>query len=138
MIAGVPLRRRLLLLAAAGLLPIAAMSAIALAALWFQQREQAARTGLEIARALSTAVDAELSRSLSVLQALATAGSLDAGDLRSFQRLARQVRATRPSWQSILVHDAALCCSARPTPSAGGCPRRSSPSRSRARCRRRT
>ena len=56
----VPLRRRLLLLAAVAILPLALMSGIGLFALVHQQRQQAERAGIEITRALSTAVDAEL------------------------------------------------------------------------------
>jgi hypothetical protein len=69
---GVPLRRRLFLLAAAGIVPLLIMSGIGLYALAQQQRIQAERIGLELARALATAVDAELRSSMSVVQALAT------------------------------------------------------------------
>src|SRR2546430_5711827 len=69
---GIPLRRRLLALAAAGIVPIAAMSAIGFYLLLRQQQVQAERVGLELARALATAVDAELRSSTSVLEALAT------------------------------------------------------------------
>jgi signal transduction histidine kinase/ActR/RegA family two-component response regulator len=101
----VPLRRRLLLLAAAAIVPLALASGLALHALVDEQRAQAQRAGLEIARALSTAVDAELQRSLSVLEAISTATVLDAGDLERFHQLARRVVATGPQWLSIVLHD---------------------------------
>jgi len=69
---GAPLRRRLFLLAAAGIVPLLIMSGIGLYALAQQQRIQAERIGLELARALATAVDAELRSSMSVVQSLAT------------------------------------------------------------------
>src|SRR5207249_94462 len=59
-VTSIPLRRRLLLLAVAGILPLAIMAAIGLRALAQQQRTQVERVGLEFARALATAVDAEL------------------------------------------------------------------------------
>ena len=65
----VPLRRRLLYLAAAGILPIALMSGLALLALFEQQRSQAARSGLEIARALSIAIDADIKSYADVIKA---------------------------------------------------------------------
>ena len=69
----VPLRRRLLLLAVAGMLPIALMSGVALVAIFYQQRAQAERAGLEISRALSIAIDAELQRSFSALKVVSNA-----------------------------------------------------------------
>lgn len=69
--ANVPLRRRLLLLAGAGILPLAVMSGFGLYLLSQQQRVQAERVGLEFARAVATAVDAELRSTISVLSAAA-------------------------------------------------------------------
>ena len=66
----VTLRRRLLLLAVAGILPLALMSGAGLLALAHQQREAAGRASLGITRALATAVDAELKRSVAVLETL--------------------------------------------------------------------
>ncbi|MCC7009629.1 MAG: response regulator [Acidobacteria bacterium] len=103
----VPLRRRLFLLTAAAILPLAIMAGLALSALTRSQRQQAQRAGTEIARALATAVDGELMRSVSVLEALGTSPLLEAGELRGFHELARRVAATRSHWQSILLQDAA-------------------------------
>ena len=63
----VPLRRRLFLLAAVAIVPLAAMSGLGLLAMVQQHREQAERAGLDVTRALATAVDAELRRSTAVL-----------------------------------------------------------------------
>ena len=102
----VPLRRRLVLLTAAAIVPLAVVAAIALFALTHEQRRQAEHSGIEITRALSTAVDAELQRSTSVLEAIATATLLDQADLSRYHQLLARVVTTRPNWSSIIVHDA--------------------------------
>lgn len=83
----VPLRRKLLLLALVGILPLATTSGIGLYALVKQQREQAQQSGLEVARALATAVDAALGESVSVLEVLATCAD------RLWPRIRRGARA---------------------------------------------
>ena len=103
----VPLRRRLVLLAAAGMVPLAAMSGIALLALTKQHRDQTERAVLELTRALATAVDAELQRSVSVLEGLSIAPSLDNGDLKRFQSAAQRVAETMPTWFTIILFDRA-------------------------------
>src|SRR5262249_8964904 len=101
----VSLRRRLFVLAAAGIVPIAAMSAIGLYLLLQQQRVQAERVGLELARALATGVDAELRSSISVLEALATTLTLDRDDLRGFRDRAERVLTTQPNWAAVMLAD---------------------------------
>jgi signal transduction histidine kinase/CheY-like chemotaxis protein len=97
----------LFLLAVVGLLPLAALAGIGLFALIQQQRAQSERIGLDVARALATAVDAELRRSLSVLEALATAPQLDVGDIDGFNAIARSVIGVGPQWRAILISDTA-------------------------------
>jgi len=104
---GVPLRRRLFLLAAAGIVPLLVMSGVGLYALAQQQRTQAERIGLELARALATAVDGELRSSMSVLQSLATAVALDRHDLPGFQARARRILETQPNWAAVFLADPA-------------------------------
>ncbi len=99
----VSLRRRLFLLAAAGIVPLAAMSGIGLYALAQQQRTQADRIGLELARALATAVDAELRSSASVVYSLATSLALDREDLPGFQERAQRVLETQPNWAGVFL-----------------------------------
>src|SRR4051812_38639694 len=102
----VPLRRRLLLLAAVAILPLALMSGVALQALLEQQRRQAEQSSLNLARALATGVDTELRLTISALQSLALAepfGNVDHIDLAGAQALARRVLATRPQWQAGLL-----------------------------------
>jgi signal transduction histidine kinase/ActR/RegA family two-component response regulator len=97
----VPLRRRLFLLASAGIVPLAVMAGVALYAEFQQQREQAERATLEIARALATATDAELSRTISVLEALATSPQLDSSDVAAFESRMQRVAAMQPHWRGI-------------------------------------
>ena len=81
------------------------MSGIGLYALAQQQRSQAERIGLELARALATAVDAELRSSMSVLQSLASAIALDHGDLSGFRERAQRVLDTQPNWAGLFLAD---------------------------------
>jgi signal transduction histidine kinase/CheY-like chemotaxis protein len=102
---GEPLRRRLLLLVAAGVLPLAAMAGISLLVLTQQQRQQVEQTGLEVTRALASAVDAELGRSIAVLNGLAIGPALDTGHLARYHESMRRVLETRPDWISITLAD---------------------------------
>ncbi|MFN2645049.1 MAG: ATP-binding protein [Burkholderiales bacterium] len=99
------LRARLLYLAGAAFMPLAIVSGVSLLALMHQQRNQAERAGIELARALSTAVDAELQRSASVLQALGASRFLDGGDLESFYGVARRVLDANPTWFTVILAD---------------------------------
>src|SRR5262245_32609026 len=99
------LRRRLLLVGAAGLLPLAVASGFALLALVDYQRERAAQSGIELTRALSIAVDGELQRTVAALQALAADPRVAAGDVQRQALLERAV-AARPDWTEAILHDA--------------------------------
>jgi len=101
----VPLRRRLFLLVVAGILPIAAMSGVGLYLLIQQQRVQAHRVGLELARALATGVDAELRSSVSVLEVLATSVALDQSDLSGFRTRAERILRVQPQWAAVMLAD---------------------------------
>src|SRR5207249_10449533 len=72
-----------------------------------QQQVQAERVGLELARALATAVDAELRSSTSVLEALATTAALDRNDTSDFRERAQRVLNTQPNWAAVLLADPA-------------------------------
>lgn len=102
---GEPLRRRLFLLAAACIVPLAAMAGIALFALAQQQKTQAERAGIDVTRALATAVDAELRRSVAALEAISIGPSLDAGDLRRFHEVMRRTLEGRPDWVTVTLAD---------------------------------
>ncbi len=103
---GTPLRRRLFALAVAGILPLAVMAGIGLYALERQQSAQAERVGLELARSVGNAVDAELRNSIATLEALATTPTLDAGDPAAFRDRAERVVVARPDWVAVVLADA--------------------------------
>jgi signal transduction histidine kinase len=94
----VPLRRRLFLLVAAALLPLAAMAVFAVLTVLAQQRAQAARAGLEITRAMAIAVDGELQRSIAVLDLLAGSPLLRSADLKAYGALLQTALASRSAW----------------------------------------
>jgi len=100
------LRHRLLLVGAAGILPLAIATGLALLALADDQKQRAAQSGVEIVRALSIAIDGELQRSVSALQALAADPRAQAGDLVHYRELLERAVATRSDWTEIIVHDA--------------------------------
>jgi len=102
---GLTLRRRLLLLVAAAILPLAVTGALALHALFDEQRAQAQRSSLELARALATAVDTELRLTISALQSLSAIEVSNAGpeDLATLYRVAVEVQRARPEWQAVLL-----------------------------------
>jgi signal transduction histidine kinase/CheY-like chemotaxis protein len=99
------LRTRLFVLAAAGMLPLALACAVGLGVLVQQQREQAERAGIEITRALSIAVDAELHRSIAALEVLASAPSLERGEMQRFYDVTRRVVASNPTWLTAILAD---------------------------------
>ena len=101
------LRRLLILLSGIGLLPLALLG------LWsvhtssqYQQREQD-RAMLDVARALSSAVDAELDGSIATLASLARAPAIGAGDVAAFYDIARDQVKAQPEWLAIILTDAA-------------------------------
>ena len=102
-----PVRRRLFILAAAAILPLAVMTGIALLTLVNHERAQGGRTAVELARALASGVESELNSSIDVLQALSTSLTLDNRDLRAFDQRARRVLATQPNWAAINLADTA-------------------------------
>jgi signal transduction histidine kinase len=101
----VPLRRRLFLLVAAALLPLTIVSALALLYLYRQSREQAERSVLEVARAMSIAVDAELGRTSAVLEVLSSSLSLDEDNLANFYERARRAHDGQRFWLALILFD---------------------------------
>ena len=101
----VSLRARLLYLAAAAFLPLALMSGVSLLELVHQQRSQAERAGIEVTRALSTAVDAELYRSVSALQILASSPALERSEIRRFHEIIVRTLDYNPTWLTVILAD---------------------------------
>ena len=98
-----PLRRQLIFLALASILPLATLSAIGLAVLFESQREAEQRRTQEITRALASAVDSELRRSISSLQVMAAALEQDDLSLDSFEDLSRRTLQRQPLWRNVIL-----------------------------------
>jgi len=100
------LRRLLVLLSAIGLLPLALLGLWSLhTAGQYQQREQE-RGMLDLARALSSAVDAELDGAIATLASMARTPAIDTDDLRSYYDAARAQVAAQPEWLAVILTDA--------------------------------
>ena len=97
------LHRRLLLIAAAGIVPVAVAAGLVIYGFYQAQRQQAERTALEVTRALSTALDAELRRSIAALEVVASLA--DAEDPESLRKPLEQAVATRRGWRSLVLFD---------------------------------
>ena len=95
------LHRRLLLIAAAGIVPVAVAAALVVYGYYQAQRQQAERTALEVTRALSTALDAELRRTVAALEVMASLADPD--DPEAFRRPMEQAIASRPGWSGLLL-----------------------------------
>src|SRR3989442_9487084 len=99
----VAVRTGVFYLAAAAFLPLALMSGVGLLELVHQQRQQAERTGIEITRALSTAVDAELQRSISALQVIASSPALERREMSRFYQVIMRAVEYSPTWLTVIL-----------------------------------
>jgi signal transduction histidine kinase/ActR/RegA family two-component response regulator len=99
------LRHLLTLLTAIGLLPLAALGAwsVHLAAEYHQGEQQ--RALLDLARALSSAVDAELDGTVATLASMARTPALDVGDVRAFYPIARDQALAQSEWLGVTLAD---------------------------------
>jgi len=102
----VPLRHLLTLLTAVGLLPLALVGGWSLHSAGAHQQREQARAALDLARALSSTVDAELDGSVATLASMARAPAIAAGDVRAFYDIARAQGAAQPEWLGVLLTDA--------------------------------
>src|SRR5262245_16734740 len=96
-------RALLVVFALAILFPMTAFSIIAVVLFDRQQRDIVAGRGVETARALINAVDHQLAGSIAALEALATAQTLERGDLTSFSEDARRVLHAERGWITITL-----------------------------------
>src|SRR5215213_4251575 len=92
------LKRRLLAVVAVALLPVVLLAVVGVSLLARQDYEQAQRTSIERVRAISSAVDAELSRSIAAMTVLSNSSSLLEENFARFYRLCARVREQQPSW----------------------------------------
>lgn len=101
----VSLRTLLILLTGLGLLPLALLGVWSIhAASQYQQREQE-RAMLDLARALSSAADAELDGVVATLAGMARTPALVIGDIPHFYETARLQAQTQPEWLSVILAD---------------------------------
>lgn len=102
---GSPLRLRLFLLAASGLLPLALVAIAVLSYFTAERGRDAQQAALSMSRALSIAVEAELRATTSVLQSIALSGELQQQRLAEFHAIARAI-ARQMGWRSVVLADA--------------------------------
>ncbi|USX24891.1 ATP-binding protein [Oxalobacteraceae bacterium OTU3CINTB1] len=99
------LRHLLIILTAIGLLPMALLGVWSIhAASQYQLREQE-RSMLDLARALSSAADAELDASVAMLASAARAPTLMAGDIDGFYDVAFGLAEAQAEWQALILTD---------------------------------
>jgi hypothetical protein len=101
--AGRPLRRLLIILALAGILPLTLLCGVGLIQLYRQQHEDAHRRVVELSRAVAIAVDLELQRSLAAVTTLASIQSLRRGELESFEEAMQRTAAAQPHWNAVIL-----------------------------------
>lgn len=99
------LRHLLIMLTAIGLLPLALLGAWSIhAAGDYKEREQE-RWMLDLARALSSAVDAELDSAVAMLTTLGNSAPLQNGDLPGFYAAASTLTRKQPDWLGVILTD---------------------------------
>jgi signal transduction histidine kinase/ActR/RegA family two-component response regulator len=97
------IRAHLLLLALAAMVPILAFAVAVSFVLVQQNRDEMRNATMDRARAMLTAVDAELRGSIKTLEGLATTKALETGDLEAFHAVAVRVVASQPTWATITL-----------------------------------
>jgi signal transduction histidine kinase/CheY-like chemotaxis protein len=90
-------------LSAAGTLPLAILAGAGLYALDRQYDGQAEQVGLELARSVANSIEAELGRSLAVVETLATTRTLDDDDFAGFLDSAQRVVAHERNLAGIVL-----------------------------------
>src|SRR4051812_14877890 len=102
-----PLRRYLVVLALAGILPLALLTGAGLVQLYRQQRDDAQRRAIEITRAVAISVELELERSLTAGKTLASSSAVRRNDLATFADVMRRTAAGQPQWRNLVLADPA-------------------------------
>ncbi|HKU84746.1 MAG TPA: ATP-binding protein [Casimicrobiaceae bacterium] len=97
------IRSHLLLLAAGAMIPLLAFAVLVSVVLLERDRATVQRAASDRARAMMTAVDAELRGSVATLDAVGASAALAAGDLRAFHGEASRVLGSQPQWLYITL-----------------------------------
>jgi hypothetical protein len=100
------LRHLLILLAAIGLLPLALLGVWTIESAGEHRLRQQERALLDLARALASAVDAELDGTVATLSGMARSPTLQTGDLHGFYTIAAQQSLAHPEWLGVILTDA--------------------------------
>jgi signal transduction histidine kinase len=100
------LRHLLIALTAMGLLPLAALGVWSIHADGAHRQREQERALLDLARALSSAVDAELDGTVAMLGSIARSPALVAGDVRGFYDTARELAGSQQEWLGVILSDA--------------------------------
>jgi signal transduction histidine kinase/ActR/RegA family two-component response regulator len=99
------LRHLLILLAAIGLLPLALLGVWTIDSAGEHRLREQERGLLDLARALASAVDAELDGTVATLSGMARSPTLQGGDLRAFYGIASQQAQAHPEWLGVILSD---------------------------------
>ncbi len=97
------LRAYLLLLVLGAMLPGAGLTALLIAQSFSESRAVVERRLLDAARVDAAALDRAFENDILVLQALASAPALDAGDLEQFYLESRRVQLARNTWFTVIL-----------------------------------
>jgi PAS domain S-box-containing protein len=100
------IRTHILILVVTAVLPIFAFAVIAMVTSWRREEATIQESLFKGARAMSLALDRELSGDIRSLQILAESPALEAGDLRGFYEQAGRVLSAQTSWSNIVLTDA--------------------------------
>jgi len=101
---GRPLRMRLLLLAASGLLPLLIVLGWGINHLVDERQHQTEKAGLELSRALANAIDGEHRYIVALLEHMGTSDELERADFRAFHSSAERT-ASELDWISVVLTD---------------------------------
>ncbi|HEY6912490.1 MAG TPA: ATP-binding protein, partial [Myxococcales bacterium] len=99
------IRTHLLLLVAAAVVPVFAFAVLVSVALVRHERDKQRTGAMDQARAMITAVDAELRGSIATLRALSASRALASGDLSGFHASAARALHTQPGWLDISLSE---------------------------------
>ena len=97
------IRAHLLLLAGLAALPVLVFAILISIMLIEQEQRTFERGAIERARAIMSAIDADLRGSISTLKALAASRPLAADDMRGFEESVVRLLATQPNWRNITL-----------------------------------
>jgi len=100
-----PLRRHLLLLVLAAMVPVLVYATVMVVAFGRGERASTERGLRGTTRALTLAVDREIETSIKALEALAASLYLDTDDYNTFERHAGRVLPTQPGWRAVILTD---------------------------------